>query len=276
MHSQPPGWLERSDTHLDPRPGHECKTKNGAAGPRSNSRKGAKSAWGRFMQVDGIGYSGGINAYVGNDPLNLVDPFGFTRDSPWGVNAPSLSQNDSSFTTPSSQSGLLFATPEIFTTPAPSTPESQLLQLAAMDESMLRGKSQLLEGGGGGGPDGGFGGSTSGGRNPWYSPPPQISGEESGPPASSFSGSLRNPLQAPIGPPRNLPGEFNGQPYTGHAFDALQNRGIPPSVVDQAINRGIPNPGNTPGTTRFYDPTNNMSVVRDNATGNIITVRPGN
>jgi RHS repeat-associated protein len=31
-----------------------------------------------------------------------------------------------------------------------------------------------------------------------------------------------------------------------------------------------------PGTTRFYDPTNNMSVVRDNATGNIITVRPGN
>jgi RHS repeat-associated protein len=33
---------------------------------------------GRFMQPDPIGYSGGSNlfAYVGNDPLNLLDPFG--------------------------------------------------------------------------------------------------------------------------------------------------------------------------------------------------------
>jgi RHS repeat-associated protein len=34
---------------------------------------------GRFFQVDPIGYQGGINiyAYVNNDPLNLIDPFGF-------------------------------------------------------------------------------------------------------------------------------------------------------------------------------------------------------
>jgi RHS repeat-associated protein len=39
---------------------------------------------GRFMQVDSIGAAGGINlyAYVGNDPLNLIDPFGLMPSLP--------------------------------------------------------------------------------------------------------------------------------------------------------------------------------------------------
>jgi len=38
--------------------------------------------WGRFLQPDPIGYAGGSNpyAYVGNDPLNLVDPNGLAAD----------------------------------------------------------------------------------------------------------------------------------------------------------------------------------------------------
>jgi RHS repeat-associated protein len=47
------------------------------------------AAWGRFLQTDPIGYTGGINlyVYVGNDPLNLFDPLGLAQapsGSSWG------------------------------------------------------------------------------------------------------------------------------------------------------------------------------------------------
>lgn len=52
-------------------------------------------AWGRFIQPDPNGYDEGVNLYryVGNDPLNLTDPFGLSPDLPvnygngYGANA---------------------------------------------------------------------------------------------------------------------------------------------------------------------------------------------
>ena len=74
---------------------------------------------------------------------------------------------------------------------------------------------------------------------------------------------------------RNQPATINGRSFSGHALDQMQNRGIPPSVVDNAIKNGQRFVGKRPNTQGFFDPVNRIRVIVNSETGNIITVIPG-
>ena len=93
--------------------------------------------------------------------------------------------------------------------------------------------------------------------------------------ATGFRGSKGFELKnAPYQPVRNLAGEVNGRPYSGHAFDQMQNRGIMPSVVDNTIQNGAGFP-NKVGTSGFYDATNGVRVITNSGNGKVITVIRG-
>ncbi len=93
------------------------------------------------------------------------------------------------------------------------------------------------------------------------------------PPSTAPVGRIGSPINVPS--PYNSPGSVYGRDYSGHAFDRLQGRGIPPSAVENAIRRGARSPGNQPGTSQHYDQVNNLTVMIDDASGRVITVRNG-
>ena len=119
-------------------------------------------------------------------------------------------------------------------------------------------------GGGGTGPSYGPGG--PGAQYRWPSLGPST-------PASAPTGNSRTPIE--IRPGANSAGEVGRESFSGHAFDRMQGRGIPPSVVIEAIGNGRQSPGTQSNTIQYYDPVNNVTVVRNSLTGNIITVRYG-
>ncbi|MGC8559145.1 MAG: RHS repeat-associated core domain-containing protein [Phycisphaerae bacterium] len=94
-----------------------------------------------------------------------------------------------------------------------------------------------------------------------------------GPSASSPVGRSGQPID--IQPGTNEPSNIGGRDYSGHALDRMQERGVPPSAVENTIQNGIPTPGNTPDTTVHYDPANDLTAVTDSASGRVVTVHPG-
>jgi RHS repeat-associated protein len=76
-------------------------------------------------------------------------------------------------------------------------------------------------------------------------------------------------------PGTNSPATIGGRDYTGHALDRMQQRGLVPSVVEDAITHGSPSPGRVAGTTAYYSSSNNVTVITDTASGRVITTYPG-
>jgi len=86
-------------------------------------------------------------------------------------------------------------------------------------------------------------------------------------------GSMRNPLRVVPGSEaaRNIGNRY----FTGPALEGMHSNGIPSTVVEDAIATGQQEAGSLPGTTRYYQPTNNVSVVVDTKTQNVVEVHPG-
>jgi RHS repeat-associated protein len=73
---------------------------------------------------------------------------------------------------------------------------------------------------------------------------------------------------------RNEAAEIGERAFSGHALDQMQNRGILPSVVQNALENGV-GFSTRAGTAGYYDAANNVSVIVNSETGMVVTVRYG-
>jgi hypothetical protein len=90
---------------------------------------------------------------------------------------------------------------------------------------------------------------------------------------TGFLGSRGYPLENPVfQPARNVPEVIGDRTFTGHALDQMQNRGITPSVVEDAISpSNLVGAENRPGTNIYYSGTNGVRVIT-NSNGDVVTV----
>ena len=96
---------------------------------------------------------------------------------------------------------------------------------------------------------------------------------ETGPDGIQPSGAGRHTPQhvnSPLQPVQNSPANINGRQFSGHALDQMINRGLTPTVVENAIQTGTRSSGNTSGTTLVHDAVNNVTAILNNA-GDVIT-----
>jgi hypothetical protein len=94
----------------------------------------------------------------------------------------------------------------------------------------------------------------------------------------SGNGGFRGSKRAPLANPsyqelQNGDAMIGGREFGGHALDQMRNRGLTPSVVEDAIQTGTRTPDPIPGRFRFYDAKNNLTVITEGE--RVVTVIPG-
>jgi RHS repeat-associated protein len=212
-------------------------------GQFSNGPRYYDPGTGGFDQPDPLGQRGGIGLYiyVSDDPLSNVDPSGLQQTNELDPKAAEE-----------------LNTPE--TNAEVARLEEQAKEAAEAKDNtpaLMRDPSEFGE----------FGSCKA--------TPPERS--EVGPPRDGTGFKGRSGWQlynAPYQPVRNSPATIDGTDYSGHALDQMQNRGIPPSVVQNTIDNGdsFQGYGNTTG---YYDSVNNVTVITNSQTGRVVTVMMG-
>jgi hypothetical protein len=90
---------------------------------------------------------------------------------------------------------------------------------------------------------------------------------------STPTGAKGRPLKVPA--PANQAEAIGGRTFSGHALDRMQRQGIVPTAAENTIQQGQKSIGKNPSTTAYYDPVNNLTVITDTKTGDVITVDYG-
>ena len=90
---------------------------------------------------------------------------------------------------------------------------------------------------------------------------------------SRISGSKNNQYNQPKNPHYQNETVIDGIEFGGHALDRMQDRGITPSVVKEAINYGQKIEARS-GRIKYYDAKNNITVITEKS-GKVVTVRYG-
>jgi RHS repeat-associated protein len=88
--------------------------------------------------------------------------------------------------------------------------------------------------------------------------------------SSTPTGRRGNHIQVP--PPANRRTTIGEREFSGHALDRMQEQGLVPSVIENAIQTGQKFPGKLPGSEGYYDSANNISVILNTQSGRVITV----